>query len=321
MFRAPLIVLLIPSLVLACAEPSEPPLTPHAAGESTAIAPPPPPPPSASAPPVVDAAPPTASPHDADDGDGVRRWVSWKGPTAGSVVATPTAWAIAPNTLGVTPGKPSFSSVMVRIAEVVSSNEQETILRENWGRFAVPAALVQPAQPAPGLKRGAVARCSFGGNSVVGRIEAVTPKQVTCAFLFMEKPRQEKLAPEQILPLDGTPRLGAPVLARFASDASAWYDGFVVASDGEKLWVSIDTQFGQGDPREGQSVHEFAASDVRVLDLKRLEVGAPCVAPDIGRVAPCKVKKVIAGGLGYSVAFEGGATRDVEFDRVTRPLE
>ncbi len=39
---------------------------------------------------------------------------------------------------------------------------------------------------------------------------------------------------------------------------------------------------------------------------KPLKVGDPCLATSIAKVEPCKVTKVIDGGLAYEVSFEGG---------------
>jgi hypothetical protein len=136
----------------------------------------------------------------------------------------------------------------------------------------------------------------------------------------MEKPQKQKVAPEEVLALDGTAQLGSPVHARFAEQPEQWYEGVVLAASGEHAWVSLDTQFADGDPRAGRRVHKLAARDVRAVDLQKpLKVGEACLATELTQLAPCKVKKLIGGGLGYSVAFDsGGNPRDLPFDRVAR---
>jgi hypothetical protein len=287
-------------------------------------------PPAAASPPPAPATPPisggeagaaatSGSAHDQDGPDGVRRWKSWDGPTEGPPIGTPKAWVMAPNTIGGSDTKPSFSSVAPRVGEVASSDAKETIVRESWGQFAVPASVARLAQPAVGLKKGATALCAFGGSSVVARVEAVDAKSVTCAFSFMDQPRREKLAPDEVLPLDGALDFGAPAHARFDDAPDDWYEGFVVAASGDQIWVSLATQFADGDPRAGRSVHKLAAADVRAAEITRpLKVGEACLATEIANLAPCKVKKVLDGGLGYSVSFEAGSPRDFPFDRVSR---
>jgi hypothetical protein len=45
------------------------------------------------------------------------------------------------------------------------------------------------------------------------------------------------------------------------------------------------------------------------IDLsKPLKVGDACLATSIARIEPCKVTKVIDGGVAYAVSFEGGGS-------------
>jgi hypothetical protein len=82
----------------------------------------------------------------------------------------------------------------------------------------------------------------------------------------------------------------------------------VVAAAGDDVWVKVDTQFGDDDARAGRAAHKLKAADVEVIDLtKPLKAGDACAATDVAAIAPCKVSKVIDGGLAYVVAFEGGS--------------
>jgi hypothetical protein len=314
--------LLVPLLflALACAGAEAPPAESAPSGPPPALASAPPPPvPTEPADPG--AAAPSGSTHDLDGADGVRRWRSWDGPIEGMPVGTAKAWVIAPNTISANDSKSSFSSVAPRLAEVAASDTKETIVRESWGQFAVPASLTRLAQPVAGLKQGATALCAFGGSSVVARIDAADAKRVTCAFLFMEKPRKESVAADEVLPLDGSLGFGAPAHARFGAgvDDPDWYEGFVISADTDHVWISIATQFADGDPRAGRSVHKLPAANVRAAEIaKPLKVGERCLATEIARIAACTVKKVLAGGLGYSVAFDDSGPRDLPFDRVSR---
>lgn len=266
--------------------------------------------------------PPAKTGPDADAPDGVRRWAAWDGPKTGAAITTKRAWVIAPNTLGSGSDKLSFSSVELRLVDVEKANGDEVVFRDRKQTYAVPAALAWPAEAPKGLAKGAVARCAFGGNSVVARLEAAAAdaKSVTCAFRFMEKTRRERMAAADVLPLHGKIEPGAPAIVRFGSDASTRYRGTVMAVSGDDVWVKIDAQFGEGDARASRAVHKVRATSVEVIDLaKPLKAGDACEATDIAGLVPCKVKKVIEGGLAYVVEFEGGSAsgrKEWSFDEV-----
>lgn len=314
-------------LVAACGgSSSEEPPPEMASSEAAAAKPPPvtekapdtsaaakPPADAKSAPPSDDkAAKPAASAHDADGPDGVRRWASWDGPKEGAAITTKKAWVFAPNLSGSASDKDSFGAIALTLVDVVKSDSNEVVFENRKSKYAVPVSLARAAEAPKGLKKGSIALCSFGGSSVVARIEAVDAKSVTCAFRFMDKTRKEKLAPEEVLPLDGKLGIRAPVLARFDSDPDTWYDGFVVAASGEDVWVNVETQFGaDNDPRKGRMVHKLKAANVKLIDMtKPLKVGDACLADHIARIQPCKVAKVVDGGLAYVVSFEGSPARN-----------
>jgi hypothetical protein len=300
--------------VSACGGP--PPEGPPAAGPPSPPEAAPAPAAAAPAKPSAEAkaeAPPAAAPassakpvNDADGPDGVRRWASWDGPKTGAAITTKKAWVVAPN-LGGSSDKDSFGAVALKLVDVAKADANEVVYESRGKKYATPAALARPPARPGAVKKGGVALCSFGGSSVVGLIEAADAKSVTCAFRFMEKTRKEKLTPEEVLPLDGKPDLGAPALVRFESDPDTWYEAMIVAATGDDVWASVSTQFSEGDPRAGRSVHKVKAAGAKVIDLsKPLKVGDPCLATSIATIEPCKVTKVIDGGVAYAVSFEGG---------------
>lgn len=271
--------------------------------------------PSASAP-----EPPAKVAPDADGPDGVRRWAAWEGPKNGASITTKRAWVVAPNTAVAGSDKLSFASVELRVVDVEKAGGEEIVFRDRKQTYAVPAALAWPAEAPKGLAKGAVARCAFGGNSVVARVEAADAKGASCAFRFMEKTRRERVAATDVLKLTGKIEPGAPALVRFGSDATARYRGVVMAASGDDVWVKIDGQFGEGDARAGRAVHKIKADRVESIDLaKPLKAKDACLAVDIAGVVPCKVGKVIEGGLAYVVDFEGGSAsgrKEWTFDEV-----
>jgi hypothetical protein len=270
--------------------------------------------PPASAEPSSDApaAPPAPQSPDADSADGVRRWASWEGPKDGAAVTTKRAWVVAPNRPGAGPAeRASFAAVDLRVVDVEKSDASELIFRDHKLLYAVPAALAWPAEAPRGLVKGAAVRCAFGGNAVVARVEAADAKSVTCAFRFQDRTRRERVPAAEVLRLGGKLEPGAPALVRFESESSGRYRGVVMAVRGEDVWVTLDAQFGEGDPRAGRAVHRVKAASVELLDLATpLKAGEPCQAADLAKVVPCKVGKVIEGGLAYVVEFEGGAAGD-----------
>jgi hypothetical protein len=245
--------------------------------------------------------------HDVDGADGVRRWASWDGPKKGTAITTKKAWVFAPNLSAAGSEKESFGAVAFTLVTVAKADADEVVFEHRGKKYAVPAALARPAEAPTGLKKGSVARCSFGGSSIVGRIEAADAKGVTCAFRFMDKTKTEKLTPEEVFALDGKVGMGAAALVRFESEPDT-YEGMVVAASGEDAWVSVSTQFAiQGDPRADRSVHKVKAANVTPIDMsKPLKGGDACLATSIARISPCKVTKVIDGGLAYEVSFTDG---------------
>jgi len=286
----------------------------------------PPPPPAAPAPPPAPSAAPVAPPKepkakgsefDNDGADGIRRWGNWDGPKQGTAITTKRAWVIAPNLISASSPKSSFATVFPRVADVVKTDANEVVLAEKWGQFAVPAALARPAEAPKNLKKGMIVRCPFGGNSVVARVDATDATNTTCAFRFVDQARKEKVPTSDVMRLDGTMQMGAPVHARFESSPDEWFEGFLVATEGDAAWVSLETQFAAPDPRANKSAQKVKASDVRVVDAsKGLQRGDACVAPDFGKIEPCTIKRVLDIGLGYEVNFEGGRTQELELGRV-----
>jgi hypothetical protein len=297
--------LLFAAACSAAPEAKDPP-----APSATADAPPPPP---------IEPAPAKVAP-DSDGPDGVRRWASWEGPKTGAAITTKRAWEIAPNTAKPGSDKLSFASVDLRVVDVEKADGNEVVFKDRGQRYAVPAALAWPAEPTKGLAKGAPVRCAFGGSSTVARVDAADARSVTCAFRFMEKTRRERTPAAEVRPLSGRLETGAPALLRFGSDAGTQYRGWIVATSGDDVWVALDTQFSEGDARAGRAVHKVRAAGVEVIDVaKPLKVGDGCLATDITSIVPCKVSKVIEGGLAYVVDFEGGAAgshKEWTFDEV-----
>ncbi|EYF08297.1 hypothetical protein [Chondromyces apiculatus] len=85
---------------------------------------------------------------------------------------------------------------------------------------------------------------------------------------------------------------------------------------GDDAWVSVETQFGDGDPRAGRSFHKVKLADVTPIDTSRpLKVGEPCLATSIARIEPCKVTKIIDGGIAYIVSFgDSASSADKEWE-------
>ncbi|APR87210.1 hypothetical protein A7982_12559 [Minicystis rosea] len=279
---------------------------------------------ASAAPEAASSASPSAAPAkqsiDADDADGARRWAAWDGPKSGAQVTTPRAWVIAPNTMSAGSDKLSFGSVHLRLVTVEKAGAEEVLFTDRNHKYAVPAALAWPVEAPKGLAKGAAVRCSFGGNTTVARVDTADAKSVTCAFRFMDATRRAKMPLTDVRRLSGKVEPGAPVVVHFGSDSSSHYLGMVVASAEDAVWVKVDTTFADGDARAGRAVHKLKPASVEVIDLsKPLKVGDACLATDISTLVPCKVSKVVEGGLAYVVEFEGGAAggrKEWSFDEV-----
>ena len=304
--------IILPLLVVACGGPSPeakepsapPPAIPSAAPVATVA---PSATPSAAPTAAPTAAPaPSASTDDVDGPDGIRRWASWSGPKSGVAITAKRAWAVIPNMSG--DGADSFAAVaLAGPFDVIKGDATEVVYENRKHKLAISAALARPAQAPTGLTRGAAVRCAFGGSTVVAHVEATSAKETTCAFRFMGKTRKEKVKPDEVYPLSGKLDLGAPVIVRFEGDTDASYLGMVLAVSGEDAWVTVETQFGNGDPRANHFVHKVKTAGLEAIDLARpLKVGDPCRATRTVRIDACKVTKVIDGGVGYVVAFDDG---------------
>lgn len=260
------------------------------------------------------AEPPGRINPDADSPDGVRRWASWDGPKSGTALTTKRAWVVAPSAATAGTDKLSFAAVELRLVEVVKADGDEVVFKDRKQTYAVPAALAWPAEAARAASapaRGSAVRCAFGGGSVVARVEAVDARSVTCAFRLQEKSRKEKMAAADVVRLAGKIEPGAPAIVRFGSDTSVRYRASVMAVSSDDVWVKVDHQFAEGDPRAGRAVHKMRAAGVEIIDVTRpLKVGEACLATDITGVVPCKVTRVIDGGLAYVVEHDGGSAGD-----------
>jgi hypothetical protein len=245
--------------------------------------------------------------HDVDSPDGIRRWALWDGPKTGKAITTKKAWVIAPNMGSMSSNKDSFGSVRLKLVTVAKADANEVIYEDRGNKYAVPAALARPAEAPKGLKKGAFVVCNFGASYALARVDAVDAKSVTCLVRFMEKTRKEKVAPDEVLALEGPLGLSSPALIRFEGSDEDQYDGVVIATSGEDAWVHVETQFGDNDKRGGRFVHKVKTKDVTPIDVsKPLAKGAPCLATNHARIEPCTVKEVIDSGLAYVVSFGEG---------------
>ncbi len=243
--------------------------------------------------------------HDVDGPDGVRRMAKWDGPQDGEVITAKKAWVVAPNMQVTGSNKLSFETPALMLADVIKADAKEVVFELNKNRYAVPAALAR-AGSTKGLKKGMAARCSFGGSSLVGRLDAVDATSATCVVRFLEKTEKVKLTAEEILPVTGDKLgLGAPVVALSEGASPTPHDGWVVAESATDVWVTVERQFPDDARRVNGVVYKLQKSAVQLIDAaKALKVGDACLARQIASMAPCKVTKVIDGGVAYTVSFD-----------------
>lgn len=282
---------ILPLLLAACATPApETPAAPAPTAEAAGASEPPEP-------------PAKVAPVDIDGPDGIRRWGQWEGPKDGPAVSGKKAWVIAPRAAQAG-GKLSFSNVGLGLVDVEKAGGAEVVFSIQKQRFAVPAALAWPAEAAKGIKKGDPVLCALGGEVVIARAEAASAKAVTCAFRREEKTRRERVPATEVRRLDGKTEPGAPAIVRFESDRASSYLGTVLLARGGEVWVQV-AGAGESDAR---AVRQVKAANVEVIDAARpLKVGDACLATDLAGVTPCKVTKVIDGGLSCVVDFEGGS--------------
>jgi hypothetical protein len=305
-----------------------------ACGGAAAENPPPADPPKAAstAPSAAPTAAPTAAPpaestassdgakrkhvHDADGPDGVRRWALWDGPKTGKAITTENAWVVVPR-LTDEGKKLSFGSVSVDLVDVVKADANEVVYTTRYdkdSKYAVPAALARPQAAPKGVKKGALVFVEHVGGLTLGRVEVAQDELVTAVHRFGGETMKSDFDLSSLFPLEGPLGLGSPVMARF-DGSDEIYPGWIVATDADSAWVSMSTSFvgsEQGD-REGRSVHKIKKANVTPIEVtKPLAVGAPCLGKRIVTLEPCKVKKVIEGGIAYVVTFEGAGKTEEE---------
>lgn len=243
--------------------------------------------------------------HDVDGPDGVRRMARWDGPQDGEVITAKKAWVVAPNMQVDGSTRLSFETPLLMLVDVVKADAKEVVFELNKNRYAVPAALARTGST-KGVKKGMAARCSFGGNHLVGRLDAVDAKSATCVVRLVDRTEKVKLTAEEILPIAGDKlAFGAPVVATSAGKSAAQHDGWVVAESGTDVWVTVERQFPDDARRVNGVVYKLPKSAVQVIDAARpLKVGDACLARQIAAMAPCKITKVIDGGVAYTVSFD-----------------
>lgn len=297
-------LLALSALALAACGPSEqkPPAAPTAA-------------PSAAPAPV--AATSTASAAPTDDvappkrAKPVLRFWAFDGPDSGPAITGKRAWtAIAQGA-----ADDRYRRVFVSVEDFVKTDGKRNTFTAPFGEIVSPVALAANLAPPAALKKGDPVLAENGNDSAFARVASLTGDTVTMSYVFgalageLEAPRSE------VLLLDGTLRMGAPVAYR--TDAK-WSAGRLLAKTSDDAWVTPEWV-------DGAPFVKVKTSDLRSIDVSRiLKAGDSCLSlgpTSKNLLAPGKITGVDEDALFYDVKLDTGATFKVPFHQVSVPLK
>lgn len=192
----------------------------------------------------------------------------------------------------VVPISGAWSAVKIVVAPVLEVNDDSIVVAQGTNRYRVPGAFTARAT-SPSLKKGDPVMASAKGSRVFGRVVDADADKARVRFKFAGTVEVGEIALVDIVKIDGTPFLGAPIVAK---DAKGDRPSALVYAGKDRSWVIT-----------GGRPLAVPAADVTVLPAPpALAKGAPVNAARTDVIAPGLVVDVLDEGLQYKVKWDGG---------------
>ncbi len=293
------------SLAAACggsAQPSDVPAPSASAPVEAPAASSPAPAASASAAPAADAEP--AEPK------GPFHFKDYAGPKVKASIDTKKVWGIQP--VG---RKDEWDLLKFMLEDFGRIEGDEVVIKHFDGaEIFVPGALVFPAKPAKGLKKGDVVMADVAAASAHGRVVSVEKDgddtRVLVKYLWGGSLSEDHLSADQVLKTED--KIGYGNRVAWKQDGE-WKLGTFAGGDKETAFV-------------------LDASDrpalVKLKDLKAAKItpvrkkGDKVWVSDFGSLKPAVITEVLEGGVGYKVKTDKGEDTSAHpLDDVTSPVE
>jgi hypothetical protein len=239
----------------------------------------------------------------------VLRFWAWDGPADGPAITGKRAWtAIAEGA-----ATDRDRRVFVSVEDFAKVDGKNNLFTAPFGDIVSPVALAANLAPPAKLGAGDPVFAENDSDSSFGRVTKVSGDTVTMSYAFGELESELDAPKAEVVLVDGTLKLGAPVAFKAGGK---WSAGRFLAKTADEAWVA--PHWVDNDP-----VVRLKLADVRAIDAaKALKVGDACVCAgpaQKGELLPGKVTK--AGGVFYEVKLDGGGTVKVPFDRISAPLK
>jgi hypothetical protein len=307
--RSSLLVVLLPLVVTACSGAAEQ-TPPRAAPVQTAV--PASPPAAAGSPsgaPTEDPIADTASPPRRARPQ-FRFW-SFDGPADGPAITGKRAWtAIADGA-----AEDRWRHVFISVESFVKTDGKNNSFTAPFGDVVSPVGLAANLAPPAALKKGDPVLAENGNSSAPARVVSIDGETVTMSYVFGELTGELEAPRSELLLLDGTLKMGAPVA--FKADGK-WTAGQLLAKTAQDAWVALHWV-------DNSPYVKTKAADVQPIDVTRLlKVGDKCLSlgpMNKNELVPGKVTKVLDDGVFYEVKLDSGQTYRVPFHQVSPPLK
>jgi hypothetical protein len=300
----PSFVLIAAAFVAACGPAEQPPAVPTSA-------------PTASAAPTVTAIATTAPAASSAEivtppkpEKRVLQFWSWDGPTDGPAITGKRAWT------AIAEGKADdrYRRVFISVEPFTKVDGKNNVFTAPYGEVVSPVALAANLTPPASLKKGDAVFADNSNDSAFGRVTKIEGETVTMSYVFGQLAGEHEAPKAEVVLLDGTPKLGAPVAYRVDGK---WHVGRLLLKGAEEAWVAPHWV-------DNSPFVKVKGADVRVIDVsKLLKVGDACIAlgPNGNELVPGKVVKVLDDGVFYDVAIPGGKTVKTAFHQISAPLK
>ncbi len=240
------------------------------------------------------------------------RFWGYDGPAEGPAITGPRAWTAVPSG----PADDRYRRVFISVEDFVKTANGENHFRTARNDLVAPVAMAVNLAPPASLKKGDPIMAESANDSAIARVVSVDGDTVTMKYVFGDLVGEMEAPKSEVMPLDGTLRLGAPVAFK---REGKWYAGRLLAKNAQDAWVALHYT-------DGEPYVKVKAADVRAIDVtKVLKIGDKCVSDSAAtaknELLPGKITKVIEDGMFYEVTLEKSPTKwTIPFHRVSAPL-
>lgn len=203
----------------------------------------------------------------------------------------------------VVPLSGAWEAVKLTIAPATEVSDDSIVVEQDDKRYRVPGAFVAKATRVTPLAEGDAVMASAKGTRVFGRVVDADTAMAHVRFKFAGAVEIAEIATNDLVKLDGSSFLGAPVSLR---ENKSSRPSQLIHLAGERAWVLTAGR-----------AHAVLATDVAVLAAPlTFAKGAPVSATRAGLFAPAVVVDVLEAGLQYRINWDGSdetATTTYEF--------